>query len=115
MKSFSAMNPRSNSRLRSQPGQRRKPAELRAKILARYQARYADFGPTLAAEYLEKEGLVVDHETLRRWLLAEDKRTVRRRRQRHRQWRERKPCFERWSNWTAPTTTGLKVGGPSVC
>jgi len=80
-------------RLRGKPGQRRKPPDLRAKILARYEERYGDFGPTLAAEYLAKEGLVVDHETLRRWLLAEQKRTVRRRRQRHRQWRERKPCL----------------------
>ena len=80
-------------RLRGQPGQRRKPPELRAKILARYAERYPDFGPTLAAEYLAKEKLLVDHETLRRWLLAENQRTVRRRRQRHRQWRERKPCL----------------------
>lgn len=80
-------------RLRGQPGPRRKPPELRARILARVTERYPDFGPTLAAEYLAKEKLVVDHETLRRWLLAEGKRTVRRRRQRHRQWRERKPCF----------------------
>lgn len=80
-------------RLRGKPGQRRKAPELRAKILARYAERYADFGPTLAAEYLAKEKLVVDHETLRRWLLAEHQRTVRRRRQRFRHWRERKPCF----------------------
>ena len=80
-------------RLRGQPGQRRKPPELRAKILARYAERYPDFGPTLAAEYLAKEKLLVDHETLRRWLLAENQRTVCRRRQRHRQWRERKPCL----------------------
>ncbi len=80
-------------RLRGQPGKRRKPPQLRAKILARYEERYRDFGPTLAAEYLAKEKLLVDHETLRRWLLTENKRTVRRRRQRHRQWRERKPCF----------------------
>jgi hypothetical protein len=80
-------------RLRGQPGQRRKAPELRAKILARYEERYWDFGPTLAAEYLAREKLEVDHETLRRWLLTENKRTVRRRRQRFRQWRERKPCF----------------------
>jgi len=79
--------------LRGKPGQRGKAPELRNKILARYEERYSDFGPTLAAEYLEEEKLVVDHETLRRWLLAANKRTVRRRRQRHRQWRERKPCF----------------------
>lgn len=80
-------------RLRGQPGKRRKPPALRVKILARYAQRYADFGPTLAAEYLAKEKLEVDHETLRRWLLATGQRTVRRKRQRHRQWRERKPCF----------------------
>jgi hypothetical protein len=40
-----------------------------------------------------KEKLVVDHETLRRWRLAAGQHTVRRRKQKHRQWRERKPCF----------------------
>ena len=81
-------------RLRGKPSVRRKPAALRAQVLARCaEERYADFGPTLMAEQLLKEKLVVDHETLRRWLLAEGKRTVRRRKQVHRQWRERKPCF----------------------
>ena len=78
---------------RGQPGRRAKPAELKARILVRYDERYPDFGPTLAAEYMAEEGLVVDHETLRRWLLAKGKPRMRRRRQRHRQWRERKPCF----------------------
>jgi transposase len=77
---------------RGKPGKRAKPAELRARILHRYDERYAGFGPTLAAEYLAEEGLEVDHETLRRWLLAQGKPRMRRRRQRHRQWRERKPC-----------------------
>ena len=81
-------------RLRGQPGARRKPPELRAQALARYaEERYADFGPTLMAEQLLKEKLVVDHETLRRWRLAEGKHTVRRRKPKHRQWRERKPSF----------------------
>jgi hypothetical protein len=48
---------------------------------------------TLMAEELAQEGLVVDHETLRRWELATGQWTVGRRRQRHRQWRERKSCF----------------------
>ena len=55
---------------RGRPGLRAKPAQLKARILARYEKRYPDFGPTLAAEYLAGEGLAVDHETLRRWLLA---------------------------------------------
>src|SRR5258708_15946782 len=58
-------------RLRGQPSARRKPAALRAQALARYaEERYADFGPTLMAEHLAKEKLVVDHETLRRRVLG---------------------------------------------
>lgn len=79
--------------LRGKPGKRAKPSALKERILARYEERYPDFGPTLAAEYLAAEGLAVDHETLRRWRLAQGKPRLRRRRQRHRQWRERKPCF----------------------
>ena len=81
-------------RLRGKPSARRKPPALRAQVLARCEEeRYADFGPTLMAEHLDREGLKLDHETLRRWLLAPGQRTVRRRRQKHRQWRERQPCF----------------------
>ena len=81
-------------RLRGKPSVRRKPAALRAQALARYaEERYADFGPTLMAEHLAKEKVVVDHETLRRWRLAAGQHTVRRRKQVHRQWRERKPSF----------------------
>lgn len=80
--------------LRGKPSARRKPPELRARVLALYgQECYADFGPTLMAEHLAKEKLVVDHETLRRWRLASGEHTVRRRKQKHRQWRERKPSF----------------------
>src|SRR5579872_6835533 len=57
-------------RLRGRPSSRRKAAALREQVLKRYEQRYADFGPTLAAEYLGKEDkLGVNHETLRRWLL----------------------------------------------
>jgi len=81
-------------RLRGQASARRKPPELRARVLARDgEERFADFGPALMAEPLLKEKQVVDHETLRRWRLAGGKHTVRRGKQKHRQWRERKPSF----------------------
>src|ERR1051325_6703516 len=57
-------------RARGKPSNRAKHAKLKQAILARYRQRYPDFGPTLAAEKLAKEGYSVDHETLRRWLLA---------------------------------------------
>ncbi|HVV73561.1 MAG TPA: ISNCY family transposase [Verrucomicrobiae bacterium] len=67
--------------------------EVKQRVLRRYEQRYAGFGPTLACEHLSQEGLKVDHETLRRWLLAKGSWTIQRRRQKHRQQRERKPCF----------------------
>src|SRR5882757_5847853 len=57
-------------------GLRCKPAALRAEVMklcAEY--RYEDFGPTLMAEELEKKGIVVDHDTVRRWWLASGRRT----------------------------------------
>jgi hypothetical protein len=64
--------------------------QLRAAVLARYQERYPDFGPTLACEYLAKDGWQLDHETLRRWLLDTGQWKKRRRRKKHRRWRERR-------------------------
>lgn len=79
---------------RGKPGGRRKEPKLRRQVLSRYQQRYPDFGPTLAAEKLCEEGLEIDHETLRRWLIEKGLWTLgRRKRQQHRSWRERKECF----------------------
>ena len=51
---------------------RRIAPEVRQAVITRYHEQYRDFGPTLAAEKLrERDGLQVDHETLRRWLIAE--------------------------------------------
>lgn len=80
-------------RSRGKPGPRRKAEKLRRQVLARYLERYPDFGPTLAAEKLRGEGWVVDHETLRRWLVAKGLWSSGRKRQRHRCWRERRECF----------------------
>ena len=81
-------------RSRGRPSRRRKPGKVRARVLGlAAEAKYADFGPTLLAEQLAGAGIQVDHETVRRWLLAAGQRTVRRRGQRHRQWRERKASF----------------------
>lgn len=78
---------------RGRPSARRFPQAQRTRILARYAKRYPDFGPTLAAEHLAAEGLAVDHETLRRWLLQAGLRSQTRTRRSYRQWRERKACF----------------------
>src|SRR6195256_365168 len=54
--------------LRGRPSNRKFAAGFEQKILARVRQRYADFGPTLAAEHLAKEGLPVSRETLRKWM-----------------------------------------------
>jgi len=66
---------------------------VRQAILQRYDEVYEGFGPTLAAEKLAAEGYVIDHETLRRWLLAEGKWQRQRRRSPFRQRRERREQF----------------------
>jgi transposase len=79
---------------RGRASNRAKAKELKEKILERYETRYAGFGPTLACEHLKADdGLEADHETLRRWLLAQGSWSLQRRRQKHRQRRERKACF----------------------
>src|SRR5450432_4564419 len=55
--------------LRGRPSNRKLAARLEQKILARLRQRYADFGPTLAAEHLAQEGLSVSRETLRKWMV----------------------------------------------
>ena len=62
-------------------------------IVERYRARYMGFGPTLASEKLEEEGLPVVAETLRRWLLKEGLWTRARMRLPYRQRRERREQF----------------------
>src|ERR1700731_4556256 len=55
--------------LRGRPSNRRLAARLELKILRPVRKRYADFGPTLAAEHLAQEGLPVSRETLRKWMV----------------------------------------------
>jgi transposase len=80
--------------LRGRPSNRKLAASLEQKILARVRHRYADFGPTLAAEHLAQDGLRVSRETLRKWMIP--RALWRPRRQRVKAvhvWRERRACF----------------------
>ena len=66
----------------------------RERALAWYRERYMGFGPTLAAEQLaEREGLTVDHETLRGWLIGAGLWKPRRQPRRSHRRRERRSCF----------------------
>jgi len=54
--------------LRGRPSNRKLGALFEQRILARVRQRYVDFGPTLAAEHLAKEGWPVSRETFTRWM-----------------------------------------------
>lgn len=78
---------------RGRASNRAKDQAARKWIVDRYQERYEDFGPTLAAEKLAKEGYGVNHETLRRWLIKEKLWKKRWKRSPHRSWRQRRSHF----------------------
>ena len=60
------------SKRRGKPSNNRLPSEVRTLALSIVRDRYADFGPTLAAEKLtEHHGCSVSRETLRGWMIAD--------------------------------------------
>ena len=80
--------------LRDRASNHRFDAGRRERVLELYRAKYGDFGPTLAVEYLGKlDGEELSEETLRQWLIEAGMWSARRRGVPHRQWRERR---EHW-------------------
>lgn len=82
-------------RARGKPGHGRIDDEVKDKVLKLYDKNYWDFGPTFASEKLhERDGISVNHETLRLWLIEENNsRDWQRKARPHRQWRQRKDYF----------------------
>jgi transposase len=85
------------SQRRGRASNRRIAAAIKSAILARVQDCYADFGPTLAVEYLRAEGYRVSKETLRQWLMeaGQWKAKPDRHKRRHPP-RLRRPCVGEW-------------------
>ena len=79
-------------RSRGRRSSRARPEAEQKRAVALYGKQYAGFGPLLASEHLATDHrLVVDHETLRRWLVSAGLWESRRRRESHRAARERRP------------------------
>jgi hypothetical protein len=80
-------------RLRGRRSNRALDDSLKRQALRHYQCRYADFGPTLAAQKLRTEhGLTVAVRTLSHWLLEAGLWERQRRRDKHRSRRARRDC-----------------------
>src|SRR6201982_589155 len=81
------------------PSNHSKPLKFRRRVLSLIRKKYSGsegerFGPTLAAEHLaEEDGIVLDHESLRLWMLQEGLWSRQRKRKKHCQRRERKAHF----------------------
>ena len=100
---------------RGRPSNRARPPELREKVIKRYQDRYMGFGPTLAAEKLAEDGYLLDHETLRRWLLAQGLWHKSRKRRKHRSRRERRAHFGELVQMDGSHHRWFGADKPSAC
>lgn len=102
--------------LRGRPSNRTIGETDRRQALGIVGAEYADFGPTLAAEYLgEQHGLAVSRETLRKWMMEAG--LWRRRRQRVYElhlWRARRSCAGELVQWDTSDHDWLEGRGPRI-
>jgi transposase len=96
-------------------------AKARKRVLALVREKYGGriderFGPTLAAEHLASEdGVTVDHETLRRWMLAAGLWSRARKRSQHRRRRERMAHFGELVQMDGSVHPWFEARGPSSC
>jgi Helix-turn-helix domain len=100
---------------------RAKPARFRRRVMKLVREKYGGgegerFGPTLAAEHLASEdGMRIDAETLRRWMLAEGLWSRRRKRELYRQRRERRRHFGELVQMDGSFHGWLEDRGPGGC
>ena len=80
-------------RLRGRPSNSRIEPEHRRKVIDAYRQEFMGFGPTFASEKLAERKLPVAVRTLRQWLMAEALWQRQRKRDQHRQRRDRRECF----------------------
>src|ERR1700682_5460321 len=95
--------------------------KLRRRALNLIKGKYSGseeerFGPTLAAEHLaEEDGMVLDHDTGRLWMLQEGLWSRQRRRKKHCQRRERKAHFGELVQLDGSFHDWLEERGPRGC
>ncbi len=103
-------------RLRGRASNRRLPESLRSRTLKLVKAKYRDFGPTLACEYLAKDDAVeVSKETLRGWMMAAGLRRGKRRQVGDvHVWRQRRSCRGELLQWDTSEHDWLEGRGPRL-
>ncbi len=102
--------------LRGRSSNRRIPAAVEQRAVELVRVKYADFGPTLAAEYLaEKHRIRVSRETMRKWMMAAGIWRKRRPRvERVHLWRPRRSCFGELVQWDTSEHDWLEGRGEEL-
>lgn len=102
-------------RLRGQESNHKHEDKHKEKVIHLCRKKYEGFGPTLAQEKLEElDRLYVNRETLRQWMLKEGLWEIQRKGSKHRQWRERKPCFGEMTQVDGSHHDWLEGRGPEL-
>lgn len=102
--------------LRGRPSRRRVAEKVEKRAVEIVSREYADFGPTLAAEYLARDhGITVSRETLRQWMLRAGlwKKCKQRVLEIH-VWRRRRSCFGELVQWDTSDHDWLEGRGPRI-
>ena len=103
-------------RLRGRASNRKVGEKERGKAVKLVQSKYRDFGPTLAAEYLEeKHGVRISKEALRQWLMEAGVWKARRRKvEEVHVWRPRRSCWGELVQWDTSEHDWLEGRGPKL-
>ena len=102
--------------LRGRASTRRIQAKVEKRAVELVGREYADFGPTLASEYLQQHhGIAVSRETLRKWMMRAG--LWKRKKQRLQEihiWRKRRSCFGELVQWDTSEHNWLEGRGPKI-
>ncbi|HKC71026.1 MAG TPA: ISNCY family transposase [Terriglobales bacterium] len=103
-------------RLRGRRSNRKIEEKTQREAVRRVKGKYADFGPTLAAEYLaEREGIRVSKETLRKWMMEAGVWQSRARRvESVHGWRPRRSCWGELVQWDTSEHEWLEGRGEKL-
>src|SRR5215467_8779112 len=102
--------------LRGRASNHKTPEKKQRQIMGIVQREYADFGPTLACEYLvERHELEVSKETLRQWMIAAGLRKAHRAKvEGVHGWRQRRACWGELVQWDTSEHDWLEGRGPKL-
>ncbi len=102
--------------LRGKHGNRATPQEKIDQAIRLIKDKYHDFGPTFAAEkLLEIHGLKIDHDALRKEMAKAGIWEIKKRKQTHRKWRERKEYFGEMVQFDGSHHAWFELRGEICC